>query len=111
MSRSVKSRVVEVVRGSRNEVAVYQSVIADPRCPRAARWLLIAAVAYALSPIDFIPDFVPVLGHLDDILVLPPLIWLSLRMISAELVAEHRAKIMGRDTTSVNSTRANSGAL
>lgn len=76
----------------RREIGIYRSVMADPRCPRAARWLLAGAVAYALSPIDLIPDFIPVLGHLDDALILPVLVGLAIRMIPKELIAEHRAK-------------------
>ena len=76
------------------EIAVYRAVVADPRCPRAARWLLGAAVAYAVSPIDLIPDFIPVLGHLDDVLIVPLLVWLALRMVPAHVVAEHRARLL-----------------
>ena len=64
--------------------------MADARCPRASRWLLGAAVAYALSPVDLIPDFIPVLGHLDDAVVVPLLIWLALRRVPKELILEHR---------------------
>jgi uncharacterized membrane protein YkvA (DUF1232 family) len=59
-----------------------------------ARWLLGAAVAYALSPIDLIPDFIPVLGHLDDVLIVPLLVWLALRIVPAHVVAEHRSRLM-----------------
>jgi uncharacterized membrane protein YkvA (DUF1232 family) len=76
------------------EITLYRAVIADPRCPRAARWLLGAAVAYAVSPIDLIPDFIPVLGHLDDVLIVPLLVWLALRIVPADVVAEHRARLL-----------------
>jgi len=86
-----------LMRAFRSEIGVYRSVIADARCPRLARWLLGAAVAYALSPIDLIPDFIPVLGHLDDALVLPFMVWLAIRIIPRELIAEHRIAL-GEDT-------------
>lgn len=46
---------------------------------------------YALSPIDLIPDFIPVLGYLDDLIIVPFGIWLALRLIPPEIIAEHRA--------------------
>lgn len=49
-------------------------------------------VAYALSPIDLIPDFVPVLGYVDDVLLLPGLIWLTIRLIPAPVLAECRER-------------------
>jgi uncharacterized membrane protein YkvA (DUF1232 family) len=63
----------------------------DPRTPLAARLLGLAVAAYALSPIDLIPDFVPLLGLVDDLLLLPLGIWLFVRMVPAPLFAEHRA--------------------
>lgn len=53
--------------------------------------LLGAAIAYFLSPIDVIPDFVPILGHLDDVLIVPCLIWLAMRLVPAEVSASCRA--------------------
>lgn len=53
----------------------------DPRVPTVARVLIVVAIAYAVSPIDLIPDFIPVLGYLDDLVVLPLLVWLALRMV------------------------------
>lgn len=64
----------------------------EPRCPRLARWLLAGTLAYAVSPIDLIPDFILVLGHLDDILIVLLLVWLSFRMLPKELVVEHGLK-------------------
>ena len=64
----------------------------DPRTPWYARLLVAGIVAYALSPIDLIPDFVPVLGLLDDVILLPLGIALALRMIPAEVMAEARGR-------------------
>lgn len=60
--------------------------------PRLAKIISAAAVAYALSPIDLVPDFIPVLGYLDDVLVLPGLVYLAIRLIPDEVMAECRAK-------------------
>ena len=79
-----------LVRAFRNEIGIYRSIMADPRCPRLARWILAGAVAYALSPIDLIPDFIPVVGHLDDVLVLPLMVWIAIRIIPKALITEHR---------------------
>lgn len=56
-----------------------------PGTPRVAKALAALVVAYALSPIDLIPDFIPVLGYVDDVLLLPVLIWLSIRLIPADV--------------------------
>lgn len=64
----------------------------DPATPRVAKVLALVVVAYALSPIDLIPDFIPVLGYLDDVLLLPGLIWLTVRLIPDPILARCRAK-------------------
>lgn len=64
----------------------------DPRVPWLAKTLAIAVTAYALSPIDLIPDFVPVLGYLDDILIVPLGIWLVVRLVPDEVMDEYRIK-------------------
>ena len=84
-------RMTGIAHRLRQEVEVYRRVLRDDRTPRLARCLLAAAVAYALSPIDLIPDFIPVLGHLDDAIILPLLVWLAVRMIPRHIIAEHRA--------------------
>jgi uncharacterized membrane protein YkvA (DUF1232 family) len=78
----------------KNEVNVYRRVITHPRCPRLARICLSAAVVYALSPIDIIPDFIPVLGYLDDAIILPILVYVALRSLPEGLVDEVRAEMM-----------------
>ncbi len=64
----------------------------DPRCPWHARVLGLVIAAYALSPIDLIPDFIPVLGLLDDALLVPLGIWLFVKMLPAGLFDECRAR-------------------
>ena len=63
-----------------------------PRTPLAAKILAALVVAYAFSPIDLIPDFIPVLGYLDDLIIVPAGIYLALRMIPEDVIAESRQK-------------------
>jgi uncharacterized membrane protein YkvA (DUF1232 family) len=63
-----------------------------PRTPWYAKALGWLVVAYALSPIDLIPDFIPVLGYVDDVLLLPGLIWLTIRLLPPEVLAECRGQ-------------------
>ena len=62
----------------------------DPRTPVLAKIVAGATAAYAFSPIDLIPDFIPVLGLLDDLVIVPLGIWIALRLIPAELMAAFR---------------------
>jgi len=63
----------------------------DPRVPWHAKALAIAVAGYALSPIDLIPDFIPVLGYLDDLIIVPLGIWLVIWLIPKEIMVEYRA--------------------
>lgn len=63
-----------------------------PQAPWSARLLGAFVVAYALSPIDLIPDFVPIFGYLDDVLLLSGLIWLALRLLPANVLDDSRAR-------------------
>lgn len=62
----------------------------DPRVPWYAKALALFIAGYALSPIDLVPDFVPVLGYLDDLIIVPLGIWLAVRMIPQGVLAELR---------------------
>ena len=64
----------------------------DPNTPVLAKALCVFVVAYALSPIDLIPDFIPVLGYLDDVILLPGLIWLAVRLVPPAVLLDSRAK-------------------
>ena len=63
-----------------------------PATPWYAKALGMFVVGYALSPIDLIPDFIPVLGYIDDVLLLPSLIWVAVRMIPESTLAECRSQ-------------------
>lgn len=63
-----------------------------PRTPWHAKALGVFVVAYALSPIDLIPDFIPVLGYLDDVLLLPGLIWLTIKLLPPDVLQECRSQ-------------------
>lgn len=60
--------------------------------PWYAKALGVFVVAYALSPIDLIPDFIPVLGYVDDVILLPALIWLAIRLLPPEVLADCRSE-------------------
>lgn len=62
----------------------------DPRTPVWLKALAFGVVAYALSPIDLVPDFIPVLGYLDDVILLPVLIWLIVRWLPDDVAREGR---------------------
>lgn len=64
----------------------------NPRTPWYAKVLGVFVVAYALSPIDLIPDFIPVLGYVDDVLLLPGLIWLTIKLLPPDVLTECRTQ-------------------
>jgi uncharacterized membrane protein YkvA (DUF1232 family) len=86
--KAVKNRLLQITREFKTQLSIYNAAVRHPRTPRLARWLLVAAIAYLASPIDLIPDFIPVLGHLDDLIIIPALVALAVRLIPQDVVAE-----------------------
>ena len=68
----------------------------DPRVPWYAKAVAGAVAAYALSPIDLIPDFIPILGYLDDLIIVPLGIWLAISLIPPDIISELRTKAATR---------------
>lgn len=77
----------------RRDVRALAGCARDPRVPWLAKALAVAVVAYALSPIDLIPDVIPVLGHLDDLILIPLGLALVIRLIPGHVLEEHRERI------------------
>ena len=77
----------------KREIKVYQLAAKDPRTPRVAKILLTLAIAYMLSPIDLIPDFIPVIGHLDDLVIVPLLFCLAVKFIPKQVIQDCRLSI------------------
>jgi uncharacterized membrane protein YkvA (DUF1232 family) len=84
-------RLKDWARAIRRDVHALWLAGRDPRVPWYAKAFALLIAAYALSPIDLIPDFVPVLGYLDEVILLPPAILLAVKLVPPELMAEHRA--------------------
>jgi uncharacterized membrane protein YkvA (DUF1232 family) len=76
----------------RRELKVYQLVLKDSRTPRLSKILLGLAVGYVLLPFDIIPDFIPVIGHVDDAIIVPALVLLALRNVPQAILDDCRQK-------------------
>lgn len=76
----------------KRDIAALYLAARDPRTPWYAKAWLACVVAYALSPIDLIPDFIPILGYVDDLLLLPLGIYVAIKLIPPEIVSDCRAR-------------------
>jgi len=84
-------RLKQRARALKNEAFAVYLAAKDPRTPWYAKALVFFVVAHTFSPIDLIPDFIPVLGFLDDLVITPGGLWLAVRMIPPDVLAEARA--------------------
>ena len=80
------------VQKLKQEIKVYRLILKDRRTPRRAKILVWVAIGYALLPFDLIPDFIPVIGQLDDLIIVPALLTIAVKMVPGEVIADCRAK-------------------
>lgn len=86
LKHSLAHRFRNWVSGLKKELKALRIALADDLVPWYVKVLIILTVAYALSPVDLIPDFIPVLGLLDDIIIVPILIYITVKLIPAETI-------------------------
>lgn len=96
MFDKIKSISVKIKR----EIKVYQLIMKDKRTPKLAKILLFVAIGYVVSPIDIIPDFIPVIGQMDDLIIVPALVLAALKLIPNEVIVD-----CGNHTNSINEYR------
>jgi uncharacterized membrane protein YkvA (DUF1232 family) len=85
--------VSNFIKKVKQEISYFRALMVHPKTPKLSRWLIGGAIAYLLSPVDLIPDWIPVLGHLDDLLIVPLLIWAALVIIPSSVKKECRDKL------------------
>ena len=84
----------QLARKLKNEVYAIYLASKDSRTPWYARMLAVVIVAYVFSPLDFIPDFIPILGYLDDLILVPLGLWLVIKLIPTQILAECREQAL-----------------
>jgi len=94
MTLSLVAKLRARARQLKTEVFALYLAARHPRTPWYAKLFMLAVVAYALSPIDLIPDFIPVIGYLDDIVLLPIGILLAVKMVPAGVMSECRTRAL-----------------
>lgn len=95
-------RILHVLR---NELKLYFRLFRDRRTPMISKIMLIAAVIYLLFPIDFIPDFIPFAGFVDELIIIPLVFYLSTLFIPKDVVEDNRRIIKGQNKESNSKTK------
>jgi uncharacterized membrane protein YkvA (DUF1232 family) len=94
---TIRERLRGWARQIKRDVHALYLAAGDPRVPWYAKVAAIAIAAYALSPIDLIPDFIPVIGYLDDLVIVPLGILLAVKLVPADLMSEFRTAAASAD--------------
>jgi uncharacterized membrane protein YkvA (DUF1232 family) len=94
---NILDRLKTRARALKSEAYATYVAARDPRTPWHVKALIFFVVAHTFSPIDLIPDFIPVLGYLDDLIITPGGIWLAVRLIPPDVMEEARATAAARE--------------
>ena len=97
LSEQITERLRRWARELKRDVHALYLAAGDPRVPWYAKLAAIAVAAYALSPIDLIPDFIPIVGYLDDLVIVPLGILLAVKVVPADLMMEFRTIVASAD--------------
>jgi uncharacterized membrane protein YkvA (DUF1232 family) len=89
------SQLKKVAAQLKQDFEIYRLVLKHPETPALAKILLGLAIGYVLMPFDLIPDFIPVIGQLDDLVIVPLLVYLALKIVPIAIVGECREKVKG----------------
>ncbi len=87
---NIKDKLKTLSQNLKSELKFYRLILEDPRTPKSAKLLLGIAISYALFPFDLIPDFIPVIGYLDDIVIVGGLAMLAMKIVPKEILKENR---------------------
>jgi uncharacterized membrane protein YkvA (DUF1232 family) len=85
----------KIIKDTKNYIALAKKLKDDKRVPKSSKILLALAVGYFLLPIDLIPDFIPIIGHLDDVIIVPTLIFIAIKLIPKEVFDENYRQVFG----------------
>lgn len=99
---TIMNRLRQLWNRFQAEIELWRRVWRHPRTPRAAKWLLGLALAYVVTPFDIIPDFIPLLGQLDDLVIVPALVALAVRLVPKDVIAECRSGLAQKEASSLN---------
>ncbi|MGA2669253.1 MAG: DUF1232 domain-containing protein [Ignavibacteria bacterium] len=86
-------RSIFISKKIKKQISLYKLLMKDHRTPLMPKILLALAIGYILLPFDIIPDFIPVLGQLDDIIIVSLLIYIALKLIPKELIEEYKLQL------------------
>jgi uncharacterized membrane protein YkvA (DUF1232 family) len=89
----MRERLKAYARQLKRELAVYQLVLKHPETPFLAKFFLGLAVGYVLMPFDLIPDFIPIIGQLDDLVLIPVLLYIALNLVPKEVIEACRKQV------------------
>lgn len=96
---SLIQKMKKWAKNLKKQLLLLYSAYRDERVPWYAKLFTMLVVAYAFSPIDLIPDFIPILGYLDDLILVPLGVYLALKLIPEDVLEDYKKKIEERSTT------------